>query len=311
MNGRWSTGRPQAPEVSTERWSRAGWEEGPDRLAAEEPLQLLLDGQPLSIVMRTPGQDVELALGLLWAERVITDAGHVNRLHISAESGELERCQGSKALPRIDADLVESNQVDVSLTSGTDRPVQRTFLSSSACGVCGATTIESLAVDFEPLPPGPYCDPAVLGSLPEKLRGRQRIFEQTGGLHAAGLFDPVGGLVMLREDVGRHNAVDKVVGRALLDGRLPLSEHILVVSGRGGYEIVQKAVAAGIPVVAAVGAPSSLAVATARRFGLTLVGFLRDERFNVYSAPERLRRGGWGAGEQAAAASQRPPLRKE
>ena len=290
MNGRWRAGRPQAPEVSTARWSRAGWEEGPDRLAAEEPLQLLLDGQPLSIVMRTPGQDVELALGLLWAERVITDAGHINCLRISAESGESERYRGSKALPRIDADLVESNQVDVSLASGTRLP-QRSFLSTSACGVCGATTIESLALDFEPLPPGPYCDPAVLGSLPEKLRGRQRIFEQTGGLHAAGLFDPVGDLVMLREDVGRHNAVDKVVGRALLDGRLPLSEHILVVSGRGGYEIVQKAVAAGIPVVAAVGAPSSLAVATARRFGLTLVGFLRDGRFNVYSAPERLRPG--------------------
>jgi len=291
MNRRWSAGRPQAPEVSTERWSRGEWEEGPDRLAAEEPLQLLLNGQPLSIVMRTPGRDVELVLGLLWAERVITDPGHINHIRVSAESGEPERDVGSKARPRIDADLVESNQVDVSLASGAGRPLQRSFMSSSACGVCGATTIESLALDFDRLPSGPHLDPAVLGSLPGKLRKRQRIFEQTGGLHAAGLFDPDGDLVTLREDVGRHNAVDKVVGGALLDGRLPLSEHILVVSGRGGYEIVQKAVAAGIPVVAAVGAPSSLAVATARRFGLTLVGFLRDERFNVYSAPERLRPG--------------------
>ena len=286
MNGRRSAGRPQAPEVSTVRWSQAGWDEVADRLAAEEPLQLLLEGRPLSIVMRTPGRDVELALGLLWAERVITDPAQVNHVRVSAEADESER---SEAALRIDADLIESNQVDVSLGSGVRRRIQRSFLSSSACGVCGATTIESLAMDFERLPPGPQVDPTVLGSLPERLREKQRLFEQTGGLHAAGLFDTLGNLVTLREDVGRHNAVDKVVGRALLDGRLPLRERVLVVSGRGGYEIVQKAVAAGIPVVAAVGAPSSLAVATARRFDLTLVGFLRNGRFNVYSAPERLR----------------------
>jgi FdhD protein len=286
MNGRRSAGRPQAPEVSTVRWSGAGWHEVADRLAAEEPLQLLLEGQPLSIVMRTPGRDVELALGLLWAERVITDPAQVNHLRVSAEADESER---SEAALRIAPDLIESNQVDVSLGSGVRRGIQRSFLSSSACGVCGATTIESLALDFERLPPGPHVDPTVLASLPERLREQQRLFEQTGGLHAAGLFDALGNLVTLREDVGRHNAVDKVVGRALLDGRLPLREHVLVVSGRGGYEIVQKAVAAGIPVVAAVGAPSSLAVATARRFDLTLVGFLRNGRFNVYSAPERLR----------------------
>ena len=253
-----------------------------DQLAAEEPLQLLLDGEPLSIVMRTPGRDVELALGLLWAERVITDRAQVRHVLISAEAGE------SEALVPVRADLMESNQVDVSLEPGHGRHVQRSFLSSSACGVCGATTIESLALDFEPLRPGPNLDPAVLGLLAERLREHQRLFEQTGGLHAAGLFDADGSLVTLREDVGRHNAVDKVVGRALLDDQLPLAGHVLVVSGRGGYEIVQKAVAAGIPIVAAVGAPSSLAVATARRFQLTLVGFLRDGRFNVYSSPERL-----------------------
>jgi len=286
MNGRRSAGRPQAPEVSTVRWSQAGWDEVADRLAAEEPLQLLLEGRPLSIVMRTPGRDLELALGLLWAERVITDPAQVNHVRVSAEADESER---SEAALRIDADLIESNQVDVSLGSGVRRRIQRSFLSSSACGVCGATTIESLALDFERLPPGPHVDPTAMGSLPERLREKQRLFEQTGGLHAAGLFDTLGNLVTLREDVGRHNAVDKVVGRALLDGRLPLRERVLVVSGRGGYEIVQKAVAAGIPVVAAVGAPSSLAVATARRFDLTLVGFLRNGRFNVYSAPERLR----------------------
>lgn len=281
MNGR-AAGRPQAPEVPTRRWSRAGWEDAPDQLAAEEPLQLMLDGEPLSIVMRTPGRDVELALGLLWAERVITDRAQVRHVLISAEAAE------SEALVPVRADLMESNQVDVSLEPGHGRRVQRSFLSSSACGVCGATTIESLALDFEPLGPGPHLEPAVLSLLAQRLREHQRLFEQTGGLHAAGLFAADGSLVTLREDVGRHNAVDKVVGRALLDDQLPLARHVLVVSGRGGYEIVQKAVAAGIPIVAAVGAPSSLAVATARRFQLTLVGFLRNGRFNVYSSPERL-----------------------
>jgi FdhD protein len=274
--------RPQAPEVLTRRWSAGGWEEAGDRLAAEEPLQLLLDGSPLSVVMRTPGHDVELALGLLWAERVISGRAQVREVRISAEAGE----PASAALPVL-ADLVESNQVDVSLASSGRRP-ERSFVSSSACGVCGATTVESLALDFQPVPPGPVLDPALLAVLAGRLRRHQRLFDQTGGLHAAGLFDVRGELVLLREDVGRHNAVDKVVGRSLLDARLPLAGHVLVVSGRGGYEIVQKAVAAGIPVVAAVGAPSSLAVATARRFGVTLVGFLRDGRFNVYSSPERL-----------------------
>jgi FdhD protein len=207
----------------------------------------------------------------------------VREVRISAEAGEREA-----AVP-LRADLIESNQVDVLLTADAGRRPERSFLSSSACGVCGATTVESLVLDFAPVDAGPTIAPELLDRLADRLRERQRLFDQTGGLHAAGLFDRTGELVELREDVGRHNAVDKVVGRALLDGRLPLAGHLLVVSGRGGYEIVQKAVAAGIPLVAAVGAPSSLAVATARRFGLTLVGFLRGGRFNVYSAPERLK----------------------
>jgi FdhD protein len=282
LPGRGQLGRPQAPEVLTRRWTTSGWSEAEDRLAAEEPLQLMLDGEPLSIVMRTPGHDVELALGLLWAERVLTDRAQVSRIRISAESGELE--------PSLDlsTDLVESNHVDVRLDGAQRRP-QRSFLSTSACGVCGATTVESLALDFPMLPPGPVLSPALLAGLAKPLRARQRLFDQTGGLHAAGLFSDAGWLLLLREDVGRHNAVDKVVGRALIDGQLPLTGRILVVSGRGGYEIVQKAVAAGIPVVAAVGAPSSLAVATARHFGLTLIGFLREGRFNIYSGPERVR----------------------
>ncbi len=265
----------------TRRWSAAGWQQVEDEIAAEEPLQLLLDGVPLSIVMRTPGHDVELALGLLWAERVIASREQVVGIGISAESGETE------ATIEL-GELMESNQVDVHLGAGAGRPPARSFLQSSACGVCGATTIESLALDLEPLPAGLLVEPGLLPRLAERLRSDQRLFDRTGGLHAAGLFDAGGALLTLREDVGRHNAVDKVVGRALLDGALPAAATLLAVSGRGGYEIVQKAVAAGIPVVAAVGAPSSLAVATARRFNLTLAGFLRDGRFNVYSAPERL-----------------------
>jgi FdhD protein len=162
------------------------------------------------------------------------------------------------------------------------------MLASSACGVCGTQMIEDLRRDLAALPFGLVADPAMLPGLVDKLRSGQGVFERTGGLHAAGLFDTRGEVVALREDVGRHNAVDKVVGRMLLDGRLPASEMLLVVSGRAGYEIVQKSVGAGIPLLAAVGAPSSLAVALAREFDQTLVGFLRGDRFNVYSGHQRL-----------------------
>ena len=162
------------------------------------------------------------------------------------------------------------------------------MLASSACGVCGAVLIEDLRRDLAVLPPGPSVDPALLPSLVEKLRSGQGVFERTGGLHGAGLFTPSGEPVCVREDVGRHNAVDKIVGRMLLERRLPAHDFVLVVSGRAGYEIVQKSINAGMPVLAAVGAPSSLAVALAREFNQTLVGFLRGERFNVYSAAERL-----------------------
>ncbi|TME74018.1 MAG: formate dehydrogenase accessory sulfurtransferase FdhD [Chloroflexi bacterium] len=276
--------RPQAPPVQIARWRAGDWRDDSDQVAAEEPLQLSLDGKPLSIVMRTPGNDLELALGLLWAEQVIRSLDDVARVRISAEAQENE--------PRVAVanDLVESNQVDVYLRGSAGRRPERSFLATSACGVCGATTVESLALDFAPLPPGPTVGAAMLPRLSDRLRVQQRIFESTGGLHAAGLFDERGELQLLREDIGRHNAVDKVVGRALLDGRLPLERSVLAVSGRAGYEVVQKAVAAGIPILAAVGAPSSLAVATAERFGMTLVGFLRDDRFNVYTSPERIGR---------------------
>src|SRR5437870_1807506 len=238
--------------------------------------------------MRTPGNDLELALGLLLAEQVIRSLADVRSARISAEAGDES---GGSAPPfAISTDLVESNEVDIRLRGPANRRPERSFLSSSACGVCGATTVESLALDFPMLEPGPTLDALVLPPLADRLREQQRIFESTGGLHAAGLFDRTGSLELLREDIGRHNAVDKVVGRAFLDRLLPLRDRVLAVSGRAGYEVVQKAVAAGIPILAAVGAPSSLAVATAERFGMTLVGFLREDRFNVYTSPERIGR---------------------
>ena len=274
--------RPQAPPVAIRRFEDGAWREAGDQLAAEEPLQLMLDGDSLSIVMRTPGNDLELALGLLYGERVIGGLQQVRRIRISAEAQETE-----PALP-VEADLIEANAVDVHVTGAGRRP-ERTFLQSSACGVCGATTVEALALDFPPPAPGPVLGPDLVAVLPDRLGEAQELFARTGGLHAAGAFDQDGKLLVLREDIGRHNAVDKVVGRLLLDGRLPAAGCVLVVSGRAGYELVQKALAAGFPMMAAVGAPSSLAVATARRFGMTLVGFVRASRMNVYSGPERVR----------------------
>jgi FdhD protein len=251
-------------------------------VVTEEPLQLMLEGHALSVVMRTPGNDVELSLGLMFAEGILRAAKDVRVIRISAEAGESE-----VAVP-VESVLVESNLVDIHLGGKARRKPERSMLSSSACGVCGTVLIEDLRRDLAVLPPGPVMNPALLPGLVDRLRVGQGVFDRTGGLHAAGLFTPGGDLIYLREDIGRHNAVDKVVGRALLDGRLPFSDAILVVSGRAGYEIVQKSISAGIGVLAAVGAPSSLAVALAREFNQTLVGFLKGDRFNVYSAPERL-----------------------
>jgi FdhD protein len=274
--------KPSAPGVQVRRWNDGEWSESPDMVVTEEPLQLMLDGDALSVVMRTPGHDVELCLGLMFAEGILRSAKDVRTIRISAEAGELE------AGVAVESSLVESNQVDIHLATRARRKPERSMLSSSACGVCGAVLIEDLRRDLALLPAGPSVDPALLPTLVDRLRSGQGVFDRTGGLHAAGLFTTAGELVYLREDVGRHNAVDKVVGRALLDERVPASASVLVVSGRAGYEIVQKSITAGIPMLAAVGAPSSLAVALAREFNQTLVGFLRSGRFNVYSAPERL-----------------------
>lgn len=274
--------KPAAPGLQIRRWDAGRWSDSPDAVVTEEPLQLLLDGKELSVVMRTPGNDVELALGLFHAEGIARDLADVERVRVSAESGEDE-----KGI-QLDTSIMESNQVDVRLAHAPRRKPERSMLASAACGVCGAVLIEDLRRDLVVLGSGPQVDPKLLPGLVDVLRSGQGVFERTGGLHAAGLFTAAGDLVCLREDIGRHNAVDKVVGRMLLDGGLPAGEMVLVVSGRAGYEIVQKAITAGIPAVAAVGAPSSLAVALSREFNQTLVGFLRGERFNVYSAPERL-----------------------
>jgi FdhD protein len=274
--------KPAAPGLRIRRFEAGEWTEAPDAVVTEEPLQLLLDGEPLAVVMRTPGADIELAVGLLYAEGIIRSARDVREMRISAEAGETEH------RIKVESLLVESNQVDVQLAAKPRRKPERSMLASSACGVCGTQMIEDLRRDLAALPSGFAADPALLPGLVDKLRSGQGVFERTGGLHAAGLFDADGDVVALREDIGRHNAVDKVVGRMLLDDRLPASEMLLVVSGRAGYEIVQKSVGAGIPVLAAVGAPSSLAVALAREFNQTLVGFLRGDRFNVYSGHQRL-----------------------
>ena len=277
--------KPAAPSLHIHRFSAGEWTEAPDAVVTEEPLQLLLDGEPLAVVMRTPGADIELALGLLFAEGVIRAVQDVRSIRISTESLEID------AGIHVDASMVESNHVDVRLAGKALRKPERSMLASSACGVCGTQMIDDLRRDLSVLASGTKVDPATLPGLVDALRSGQGVFERTGGLHAAGLFDTGGHLLALREDVGRHNAVDKIVGRMLMDGRLPASDTVLVVSGRAGYEIVQKAIGAGVPLVAAVGAPSSLAVALAREFNQTLVGFLRGDRFNVYSAQERLTKG--------------------
>jgi FdhD protein len=245
-----------------------------DSLAAEEPLEIRISGHPLMVTMRTPGHDRELAAGLLLAEGIIESSGDVLCIR------QPPTRPGAK-----------SNVVDVELASGRDKPdvVQpRTFATSSACGVCGKASINSIRnKGFRLLQEKVYVNPEMLCELPGRLRKNQQVFGRTGGLHAAALFDENGSLIAVREDIGRHNAVDKIVGGAFLSESIPLSRHVLMVSGRGGFEIVQKALAAGIPIVASVSAPSSLAVQLAREFGLTLIGFLRGHRFVVYSSPWR------------------------
>jgi FdhD protein len=242
-----------------------------DLLAAEEPMAIRIGDDEISVTMRTPGHDFELAAGFLCTEGIIGP-------------GDVASCRYCVSGEQ------QFNVVSVDLRPGArPNPPQRNFYTASSCGICGKASLEAVRVRGLQ-PPGPgLVEPDVLRRLPAVLRQQQPLFDRTGGLHAAALFAEDGSLVALREDVGRHNAVDKLAGWALLSGRLPLARHLLLVSGRASFEIVQKAVAAGIPVVAAVSAPSSLAVDLAREMEVTLVGFLRGDRFNVYAAPQRIR----------------------
>jgi FdhD protein len=252
-----------------------------DFLASEEPLGIRVDGTALTMTMRTPGDDVELAAGFLVSEAVVRSA---------ADIAGIKLCDGTSC-GHGDHDGM-GNIADVALAPGVTvaEGARRNFMTTSACGVCGKASIEDICV----LPQaGVAADPArfapaVLAGLPDRLRDAQRVFSRTGGLHAAGLFSGDGELMALREDVGRHNAVDKVVGWALLNDRLPLAGCVLLVSGRASFELAQKAVLAGIPLLAAVSAPSSLAVELAEEAGLTLVGFLRGPSMNVYAGAHRL-----------------------
>ncbi len=240
-----------------------------DSVAVEEPLEIRVGGRNLAITMRTPGQDAELAAGFLFTEGLLRSAGQIRSIAEAA------------------------NQVSLELTDPADPLFERQdrrFATTSACGVCGKSSIDSLyANGCAVLPAGTFAiDGAVLRTLPAMLRSAQTVFHQTGGIHAAGLFDGDGRLELVREDVGRHNAVDKLIGALFLGASLPANDRMLLVSGRASFELVQKAAMAGIPLMAAVGAPSSLAIETAHHYALTLVGFLRDDRFNTYCGPERI-----------------------
>ncbi|MFD5112401.1 formate dehydrogenase accessory sulfurtransferase FdhD [Streptomyces sp. NPDC058391] len=252
----------------------------PDTLVAEEPLEIRLNGKPLAITMRTPGDDFALAAGFLVSEGVLAAAADVR---------SIVYCAGAK-----DDGSNTYNVVDVQLAPGVPVPditLERNVYTTSSCGLCGKASLDAVRTTARfPINDTPpvRVEPSLLSSLPDRLRAAQQVFERTGGLHAAALFSEDGEMLDIREDVGRHNAVDKLVGRALRQDLLPLSRAILLVSGRASFELAQKAVMAGIPVLAAVSAPSSLAVDLAAETGLTLVGFLRGPSMNVYAGDERI-----------------------
>lgn len=262
-----------------------------DRLATEEPLEIRL-GFPggkhraVSITMRTPGEDGELAVGFLFTEGILRFPEQVKQirhcgLKIGKQRGTLDRAAALNS-NTIRVDLADETSVDL-------KKLERHFYTTSSCGVCGKSSIDALRSEVKPIEMnGLKVAGDVVNSLPDKLRKLQAVFDSTGGLHASALFDSNGNIDIVREDVGRHNAMDKVIGRKFLDSQLPLSDAVLLVSGRVSFELVQKALMAGIPILAAVGAPSSLAVELANEYGMTLIGFVRDGRFNVYCGEERL-----------------------
>ncbi|MEH0541662.1 formate dehydrogenase accessory sulfurtransferase FdhD [Streptomyces sp. B21-105] len=252
----------------------------PDTLVVEEPMEIRLGGRPLAVTMRTPGDDFALAAGFLVSEGVVSRASDVASIVYCAGATQ----DGGNTY----------NVVDVRLAPGVQLPditLERNVYTTSSCGLCGKASLDAVRTTaLWPIADTPpvRVTPGLLAGLPDRLRAAQQVFDRTGGLHAAGLFSPEGDLLDLREDIGRHNAVDKVVGRALRSGELPLSRTVLLVSGRASFELAQKAVMAGIPVLAAVSAPSSLAVDLATETGLTLVGFLRGGSMNVYAGEHRI-----------------------
>jgi FdhD protein len=254
------------------RWNGESADEQDDDLAEEEPLEIRVRGQAVSVTMRTPGHDAELAAGFLLTEGIIQSPRDLLRV---------EHC-----------DLNEEGNV-LNVLLAPDVPVDferltRHVFASSSCGLCGKATIESVQGQFPPVQSDMRIDAEALAGLPQQMRAAQETFNRTGGLHAAALFDAGGKLLVLREDVGRHNAVDKVVGHCLLHGPFPPDRHVLLVSGRSSFEIMQKALAARVPIVAAVSAPSSLAATFAQESGQTLIGFLRDRRMNIYANAQRV-----------------------
>lgn len=268
----------EAASVGVVVMGQEGVSERADWIVVEEPLEIRARGpgqEPTSVAvtMRTPGHDAELAVGFLYTEGLVGSRAEI------VSTGDRHAGRGPRGC----------NIVEVVL----DRPfdgsaLKRNFFATSSCGVCGKATLDQVAVRAPRLEPGPVVGRSVLLSLPEALRRGQAVFERTGGLHAAGLFDADGTLLAVREDVGRHNAVDKLVGHALLAGTVPLAGRILLVSGRTSFEILQKAAVAGVPIVCAVSAPSTLAISVAERLGITLVGFLRGASFNVYTHAARV-----------------------
>jgi FdhD protein len=249
-----------------------------DRAATEEPLEIRLGATPFVVIMRTPGSDRELAAGFLLSERLVRARGDIGAIRHCTEGDEAAR-----------ANVLNVWLAGAAAERAAARVAERRFVTAnSSCGVCGRRSIDDLMNNVPAIDGAWRVGRAVVASLSERLRAAQHTFDETGGLHAAGLFDLEGTLLRAAEDVGRHNAVDKVIGGEVLEGRVPMEERLLFVSGRTSFEIVQKAVVAGIPLVASVSAPSSLAVDVARQAGVTLVGFVRGDTFNIYTAPERI-----------------------
>lgn len=271
---------PAEPEIPADSRSEADilrWRDGriqktPDELVVEEPLEIRVRGRGISVTMRTPGHDEELAAGFLLTEGVVAAAHDLLKI---------APCQRSERGNILNVQLAPEVAVDF-------EKLTRHVFASSSCGLCGKATLDAIAQHFSPVTSDAHFSAHTIASLPQRMRRSQADFDRTGGLHAAAIFDTAGQMLTLREDVGRHNAVDKVLGWALLNRRLPLDRHVLLVSGRSSFEIMQKSLAAGLPVVAAVSAPSSLAVEFAHRNGQTLIGFLRENRMNVYSHFDRI-----------------------